>query len=353
MSLEGRLKDLGIHEICQLLAQGRKTGMLHLDAPLTGARGALLFHAGALVDASWVGGAAHPSAVTLAEEPRDRGAIEDAALGLLEWSDGDFHFETWTLHDPRFDAGPRFQIPVDPLLMEAHHRAESWAAVRDRVPDATAVATFASADASELPLLRLTALEWELLTRVDGVRDMTTLANLTNRTAVEVATTVHGLIGSGLLAIRPRSPGPATVGAGFEGSPDLWNPDESDTLFDPLADALTERTLAHTCTPRDSGATGETPRSNAMAPPVAPAAAGTSHERVWVAQSDATHERLGWCQMGDAAARRGDFDEALRAWSHALTGVWTESPLPEHVATRVRESIALVTRLHALLKPIR
>jgi hypothetical protein len=52
------------------------------------------------------------------------------------------------------------------------------------------------------------------------------------------------------------------------------------------------------------------------------------------------------CRLGDEAARRGDFANAMTHWDAAL-----RLPEPFVDAERVREAMALTARLHALLHP--
>jgi hypothetical protein len=52
------------------------------------------------------------------------------------------------------------------------------------------------------------------------------------------------------------------------------------------------------------------------------------------------------CRLGDEAARRGDFADAMTHWTAAL-----RVPEPFVDADRVREAMALTARLHALLHP--
>jgi hypothetical protein len=52
------------------------------------------------------------------------------------------------------------------------------------------------------------------------------------------------------------------------------------------------------------------------------------------------------CQQGDALARAGDLVGAMAHWNAAL-----RATLPLPTAERVRESVALAARLHALLSP--
>jgi hypothetical protein len=360
MSLEGRLRELGLAEVLQLLALSRKSGVLHLEAALQGRRAAVHFQQGSVVNAGTWRADDTSGALRLrtADEARE---VEAIMLDLLLWRDGAFRFAPADEHAP---TGASMRLAIEPLLMEAAERAELWARIEDRVPHSRVVPAFVDVEPQQLPLLRLTPTQWEILTRVDGQRDLLMLAESLGRDLLEVAEQVHGLIGAGLLTLREgpvaprRNPTPPAMAAvpppeGREIAGDLWIPTvahtrhssatlheasfghDEDSLFDPVELGV----ISPEGFPRR--------RTPWMAsPPVASQVAEPSLPRGETAGIAPHADATSLCRLGDEAARRGDFADAMTHWTAAL-----RVPEPFVDADRVREAMALTARLHALLHP--
>ncbi len=362
MSLEGRLRELGLPEVLQLLGLSRKSGRLVLHAPLQGRAAFVQLTNGAITDAAqWRINAVHadqaPGARGLAFGENASKAVESCVLDLVRWRDGEFRFNPDVVGD-----SSAVRLVVEMLLMESAQHAERWERLGDRLTDAHAVPAFVDVEPQQLPLLRLVPQEWEILTRVDGQRDLTELATVLGREVLDVAEIVHGLIGSGLLTLReseraPRRFSTPPSGNAVPGAPgavsregpsrDLWIPshDESnvidaeivddDSIFDPIEvgvltpEGLPQRFVA-------------TARVNT----VATAPAEPSLLRGDAVGNASDWDAATWCSHGDDAARRGDLSGALQYWSAALR---SDAAMAE--ADRIREAIALAARLHALLHP--
>jgi hypothetical protein len=253
--------------------------------------------------------------------------------------------------------------------VEATRRADGWSELADRISGPDVVPAFVDVEPRQLPLLHLVPQEWEILTRVDGQRDLPALAQALGRDILDVAKIVHGLIGTGLLTLRdvarsaraqPTPPAMVAVAAPNAGehtapqsaaaasSPDLWipgavhvaltasetNDDPDDMIFDPIrVGVLTPEGLPRLRTPLYSRAM---PRHDADVQERTP----LEPSRNAGANDSTTSARL----RGDDAARRGDLADALAHWSAYLRH-------NEHAddANQVREAMDLATRLHALL----
>ena len=189
MSLEGRLRELALTEVLQLLSLGKKTGTLRLRATLTARDASIVVDAGWIVDATESG--THDVAGT------DTRSISDRVLDMLQWTDGDFRF---TAHDAA-DSASKVRIPTDVLLMESARRADAWVSLGASVPGPHAVPAFLDVQPAKLPLLHLAPDQWEILTRIDGVRTISDLARDLRRDLVDVATTMHELIEAGVLTL--------------------------------------------------------------------------------------------------------------------------------------------------------
>ncbi len=386
MSLEGQIRELAVPEVCQLLGSSRKSGVLRLHAPLYARAAAIRFAQGVVTDASqWpitsdgasagteFGVAIGAPAAAVADARR----VEAIVLELLTWQEGAFHFVAD--HTPSRPSGA-IQLGVDSLLVEAAHRASVWDSVRDRVANARVVPSFVDIEPQQLPLLRLVPQEWEVLTRVDGRRDLSELATVLDRTVLDVAQIVHALIGAGLLTVTDqcRAPRrlptppvqaaiPDTRDAVNLAVSDVWIPSADDTLdepatspdddilFDPIAHGVMDRDGLPVHATAPFAHCGDAPIVQTFAPETKPdsspvAVASTPaepsfprYDTGWPAL-DADSATL--CSYGDTAARQGDLAGALTYWSMALRH---DESLPD--ADRIREAIALAARLHALLHP--
>jgi len=399
MSLEGRLRELGLPEVLQLLGLSRKTGTLRLHNQVQGRAAFVRLTQGAVVDAAqWrlADVDAQDTTPGLATSPSAARAVEACVLDLLGWRDGEFRF----VPADGTPAPSPVRIGVDMLLVESAQHAERWERLIDRIPHAYVVPAFVDVEPQQLPLLRLVPQEWEILTRVDGQRDLTELAQVLDRELLDVADMVHNLIGAGLLTLReperaPRRNPTPPIGAAAQLPPlpidagrdvpqphppsaatesghprDLWIPSQNDasdrddqaadedTLFDPVElgvitpDGMPRRRTTPfgaraIAAPPEPSVPAERAMPDADTPDrVAPSAAGPSLPRgedTWPSREvDATT----LCSQGDDAARRGDLAGALTFWSAALR---SEASLAD--ADRIREAIALAARLHALLHP--
>lgn len=354
MSLEGRLRDLSLTEVLQLLSLGRKSGSLHCHAPLQGRHARLVFSHGAIVDAVVTGSAIGMLDARPNRRAEDTKAVEDAVLDVLLWRDGTFRFAAGEMPATL----PGIRLAVEPILIEGAQRAEVWGRIEARVPHARVIPAFVDIEPQQLPLLRLTPPQWEILTGVDGERDLMTLAASMQRELSEVAELVHDLIGAGLLTLREglavprRNPTPPAVPAFIP--PPVLAPDhqsaaeasgEDDGLEDSLFDPLTldigsaYHVTSHVTVPR------HTPPATSAAPvALAPAEPSISRAQDGADISAMDGPMLG--RHGDQLARRGDLAGALAYWNAAL-----RAPVPVADAERIREAVALAARLHALLHP--
>jgi|APMI01.1.fsa_nt_gi hypothetical protein len=376
-SIEGRIRDLALAEVFQLLSRGRKSGTLSCEAPLLSRAGRVCFANGAIADAA-VGAIDAFAAGTMASgdgvRERDGRAIEEAALDVLCWRDGTFRFVPG-------EVAIAVRRAVEPLLIEAAQRAIVWDRIEARVPHARVVPAFSDLDPGQLPELRLSPTQWELLTQVDGTRDLVALATLMQREFTDVAEGVYELIGAGLLTLReaPMAPRrnptpPVNVAVALLASgtppwieaavaPDLWVPDRfsgaairmpgdvdgtGESLFDPVeVGVLTPDGLPALELPLEAVA-GPSPMSDTSPSGVARIAAEPSSrwEQNAVSQPDMPPAPDGQslCRQGDDLLRMADLPGAVARWEAAL-----EAGVPVHDVERLRDVITLARRLHALV----
>ena len=99
LSIEGRIRDLALAEVFQLLARGRKTGTLHCEAPLLSREARIGFMQGAIVDADVADVGRLAGART--DDVLGGRQVEEAALDVLCWKDGTFRFFPGETPTPR------------------------------------------------------------------------------------------------------------------------------------------------------------------------------------------------------------------------------------------------------------
>jgi Domain of unknown function (DUF4388)/Tetratricopeptide repeat len=247
MAIEGPLRELGIHDVFQLLDLSRKTGVLRVTSELRHNAGTVHFHRGAIVFAEIrsnphqlgallvrtgkIGDADLERARDMQTRQGDRrrlgeilvalGAlsarelerqmrfqIEEVVFELMSWHEGFFSFGEEPVADPVEGA---VRIPTEAVLMEGARRIDEWSRIEKRVPHLGVVPHLA-ADAGGGGLDFLPS-EWEVLSTIDGMRDIRTLAAELGRSEFDVAKTVFGLESAGVIVLVDAGPAPREGGA--------------------------------------------------------------------------------------------------------------------------------------------
>lgn len=251
-AIEGRLGELGIHDVFQLLDVGRRSGVLHVESASRGNRGAVGFSSGRVVSATirsnphrlgdllvrsgridaetlvqaqarQVAGDGRRlgeiivaiGAVSAAEIARQmRLQIEAVVFELLSWHEGRFQFVEGAAPE-----GPAADLPigVDALLLEGARRLDEWAALADRVPSITMVPVL-QAPVATGDRLELRPAEWEVLSHVDGRRDLRGIAVVAALSEFDVARVAYGLLTAGLLTLRASDVTAVAAGTDIESS---------------------------------------------------------------------------------------------------------------------------------------
>lgn len=238
MPIEGPLRELGIHDVFQLLDLSRKTGVLRVTSELRHNVGTVYFGNGAIVFAE-IKSNPHPLGALLLrtgkigeadlERARDmqqrqgdrrrigeilvslgaisqrelqrqvRFQIEEVVFEVMSWNEGYFSFNEGATVDLPADATVR--IPVEALLMEGARRIDEWSRIEKRIPHLGVVPAFAPPPESAEGELDLLPPEWEVLALVDGERDVRAIATALGRSEFEVAKTLFGLESAGLVVV--------------------------------------------------------------------------------------------------------------------------------------------------------
>ena len=246
MAIEGPLRELGIHDVFQLLDLSRKTGALRVTSELRDNEGTVFFDAGRVIHASIRSnpqplGAALLRAGKITEEdleharaeqrermeptrlgdvlielgaitPRElerhvRQQIEAVVFELMSWREGFFSFEERGVADAPTEAGIR--ISTESLLMEGARRIDEWSRIADKVPHLGVIPVLAPVDENHPTLLDLLPNEWAVLALIDGEGDLRAIAGTLGQSEFDVAKIMYGLVSTGVVALRQPEKGAA------------------------------------------------------------------------------------------------------------------------------------------------
>ena len=257
MAIEGPLRELGIHDVFQLLDLSRKTGALRVTSELRHNEGTIYFDSGVVVSAE-IRSNPHPLGAMLLrtgkiteadlEQARDmqqrqgdkrrlgeilvalgvitpreverqvRFQIEEVVFEVMSWNEGYFSF----VDEPETKAPTEVmvRIPVEALLMEGARRIDEWSRIENRIPHVGVVPSLAPPPEGGGGELDLLPPEWEVLALIDGARSVRALATELGRSDFEVAKTLFGLESAGVIVLMDpgstrRGHGGATSAADF------------------------------------------------------------------------------------------------------------------------------------------
>ena len=241
MPVEGPLREFGIHDVFQLLDLSRKTGLLRVTSPVRSDEAHVFFDAGKVVQASMgtepetveellvSAGKITPDelehAQKLVTEHNDgaqlsdifvqagvvserelerllRTRLETVVFDLMGWRDGFFSFEERPIVE--VPMATRVSVATESLLMESARRIDEWSRIADKVPNLAVIPALAPVPDDHESQLDLLPPEWEVLTMIDGSRDLRSIAAELGRDEFDVAKVVYGLATTGVVEISQR-----------------------------------------------------------------------------------------------------------------------------------------------------
>jgi Flp pilus assembly protein TadD len=375
MAIEGPLRELGIHDVFQLLDLSRKTGCLRVTSQLRDNEGMVYFSAGKVAYAS-IRSNPHPlgevliragkitdadldraralqasrgdgtrlghilietGAVTARELERHvRAQIEAVVFELMSWQEGFFSFEEGAVGDVPGEATAT--VSTESLLMEGARRIDEWSRIEGKVPHVFVVPLLAPTG-DQGALIDLLPNEWEVLTMIDGQRDLRRIASELSSTDFDVARVVYGLVTTGVVELRNVDRGATAAAAAADGTAAQLSRAEAALSSGTPEEALSCARRVIQGDPRNVAARLIASHALTMIGRHADAV----EELKRAAQADpldlSVHLALGF-----AAARSGDFTTAAASWSRFLTA---RPDAPE--AARVRAALDAATRLHVVL----
>ena len=123
--------------------------------------------------------------------------IESVVFELMSWREGFFSFEERPASDLTNTREARIRVSTESLLMEGARRIDEWSRIADKVPSLGVVPVLApvreDGQGSQLDLLPP---EWEVLSTIDGARDLRAIAATLGRAEFDIARVVYGLVTS-------------------------------------------------------------------------------------------------------------------------------------------------------------
>jgi Flp pilus assembly protein TadD len=377
MAIEGPLRELGIHDVFQLLDLSRKTGQLRVTSQMRDNEGTVYFTNGKVAFAS-IRSNPHPigeilvragkitdadlkrardmqkangngtrlgeilvanNAITTKELERHvRFQIEAVVFELMSWREGFFSFEEGAISDVPGDAS--VVVSTESLLMEGARRIDEWSRIEAKVPHLGVVPVLASGTTQHQAQLDLLPNEWEVLSMIDGQRDIRALATALGASDFDVAKIVYGLVSTDVIELRNVERG-ATAAAAVvaDTAAELARGDQA--LKAGRADeALSCARRLISSDPRHVDAR--------MLASRALAALGRQNDAIEelrrAHQADPFDAGV-HIALGFAAARMGDLAGAVATWSKFLTAF---PGAPEE--NRIRAALDAAIRLHALIE---
>ncbi|MGH7528742.1 MAG: DUF4388 domain-containing protein, partial [Gemmatimonadales bacterium] len=238
MAIEGPLRELGIHDVFQLLDLSRKTGELRVTSELRHNQGTIYFDNGVIVFAE-IRSNPHPlgglllrtgkiteadlerardmqqhqgdrrrlgeilvalGVITQREVERQvRFQIEEVVFEVMSWNEGYFSFTESAQSDVPTEVTVR--IPVEALLMEGARRIDEWSRIEGRIPHVGVIPSLAPPPEGGGGELDLLPAEWEVLALIDGQRSVRHLATELGRSDFEIAKTLFGLDSAGIIVL--------------------------------------------------------------------------------------------------------------------------------------------------------
>lgn len=239
MPIEGPLRELGVHDVFQLLDLSRKTGVLRVTSELREDEGHVWFESGRVVHAEV---RSKPTAIEdllvqagriRAEDvERARGfqeqlgngataidvlvqvgalnakeverylrqRLETAVFDLMAWREGFFSFEERPI--PEVAERDRLSVPTESLLMESARRIDEWGRIAAKIPNTAIIPSLAPVAPDHETQLDLLPHEWEVLAMIDGERDLKAIAATMGREEFEIAKIAYGLVTTGVIEVR-------------------------------------------------------------------------------------------------------------------------------------------------------
>jgi len=138
--------------------------------------------------------------------------IESVVFELMSWREGFFRFEERQRDE--IPAETRISVSTESLLMEGARRIDEWSRIDDVIPNLDVIPELAGVDEDrEGAMLDLLPHEWQVLTMIDGDRDLRAIAAALGRDEFEIAKIAYGLATTGVIVVGRAKPERTTPSA--------------------------------------------------------------------------------------------------------------------------------------------
>jgi hypothetical protein len=378
MAIEGPLRELGIHDVFQLLDLSRKTGRLRVTSVLRNNEGTVFFKDGRVISA-YIKSNPHPlgallvraGKLTEADLARARNAqmipgesrrlgeimvslamvtrrdleryvrqqIEVVVFELLSWQEGFFSFAEEDL--PSDGAEGVTSVTTESLLMEGARRLDEWERVQQRIPHLGMIPALSEGDGDYAPHLELRPGEWEVLAMIDGTTDLRGVAAALGRSEFDVARVVFGLLTTGIITCNeprrsaPRDDEERELGKCLTGARDAL-----------LGNRIDEALALATSAVRLGPGSAESRMTLARVLFRAGRDAEAEGELQAALANDPAHASA-LMEIARLAARRGELQRGIALWQKVIVNS-PDSPLAE----QARSAVAHASRLTAVLEAV-
>jgi tetratricopeptide (TPR) repeat protein len=381
MPIEGPLKEMGIHDIFQLLDLSRKTGRLTATSKLRHNSGNVYFENGSVVYAEIESnphllgnmlvssGKISEGDLNRARDMQEKGdnrrlgeilvdigalsqrdlerqvrfQVEEVIFELVGWREGYFSF----VEGERSELPPEalVKITTESLLMEGARRIDEWSLIERKIPHLGVIPKFSPLDPGEKRegYLDLLPSEWELLGAVDSDRDVRGVATALGRSEFEVAKAIFGLESAGILMLHEPTVAQAEDTESEEDIGRLLQRAEEAVVDGDMVGARSWAEVARSTSPHDARV-HLTLGTISLAADEAESAEENLRRALRIDPMLVRAHRL----LGNALALQGRYSEAVEWWQRWLKlGEHTEEEEAE--IEKVRDALKAVDKLDALL----
>ncbi|TES90084.1 MAG: DUF4388 domain-containing protein [Candidatus Cloacimonadota bacterium] len=180
MAFEGPIEELSLFDLFQLLSLSQKTGTLIIKT--NNEEIEIFFKSGKII------------AVRKDDAISERKAAQELIFSIIDANKGYFSFSDSKLPDGLKED---FKLKIDNLILEASRRIDELAKIKQNLPSEDTVLML-SPKASSADSLDLTTEDWEIISYVDGVRNIGDIIE-TIGNEYDTKKHIYGLMKAGLL----------------------------------------------------------------------------------------------------------------------------------------------------------
>jgi len=180
LAFEGPIEELSLFDLFQLLSLSQKTGTLIIKT--NNEEIEIFFKSGKII------------AVRKDDAISERKAAQELIFSIIDANKGYFSFSDSKLPDGLKED---FKLKIDNLILEASRRIDELAKIKQNLPSEDTVLML-SPKASSADSLDLTTEDWEIISYVDGVRNIGDIIE-TIGNEYDTKKHIYGLMKAGLL----------------------------------------------------------------------------------------------------------------------------------------------------------